>query len=199
MVMTIISVALFLFLMIIHQQQRLIGEMFLVLHLCGADTSTLTEHGKITTLKYVKLPLDIVSAFYVATSVYSCILIFPTVDAIVDIRIESNGTDVDGHNISVYQGKGLAKSIDCSIKPDNAGVAASLTWKHGNGDVPTVLTGQSFGIYQVNKNGIQQLYINNSADSDDGIYSCQASDANANLLPKSFTLHFNGILLFVRV
>ena len=139
-----------------------------------------------------------VSAFYVATSVYSCTLISPTVGAIVGIRIESNGTDVDGRSISVYQGKGT-KSIDCSIKPDNASFALPLTWKHGGGEVQALSSGQSFRIYQVNENGIQQLYINNSADSDDGTYSCQASDANATLLPKSFTLHVNGTLLFVCV
>ena len=121
----------------------------------------------------------------------------PTVDAIVHIRIESNGTDVDGRNISVYQGKGLAKSIDCSIKPDNASTVSLITWKHSNGDVPTLSSGQSFGTYQVNKNGIQQLYINSSADSDDGIYSCQASVANAGLFPKSFTLHVNCFNLYL--
>ena len=121
---------------------------------------------------------------------------YNTSSAVVDIRIEFGDTDVDGHNISVYQGFGLAKSIDCSIKPDNAGFTVPLTWKHdGDGNVHTLSRGQHFDIFQVNENGTQRLYINNTAEEDDGIYSCHASIGHTSLVPKSFTLHFNGTLL----
>jgi hypothetical protein len=109
----------------------------------------------------------------------------------LDIGIEHGGADVDGHNISVYQGNGLSKSVDCSIKSHSADFAVTLMWKHGDRSVHTLSIGQRFGVFQANENGTQRLYINNAGDSDDGTYSCHASVGRASLVSKSFTLQFN--------
>ena len=89
----------------------------------------------------------------------------------------------------------MAKSTDCSIISDNTGLGVSLTWKHNYSDVKTLPRQQLPGIYQMNENDMQRLYINKTSDLDDGVYSCHASVGHATLVPKSFTLYFNGALI----
>ena len=192
--MTIISVALFLITQL--HEQPLHGEMLIVHHLCGADISTLTEQLKITTLKYVKLPLTMVSKVCVASNC-SCNSLSVIGDS-VKIRIEraQDGANSDEQNLPVIRGQGLSTLINCSIKSDSANFSVPLTWKHNNVEVQTLSGGQQTpGIYQVKVNNIQQLYINKTkpTDGDEGVYSCEYLDGNITVLSKSFTLDVTGM------
>ena len=121
-----------------------------------------------------------------------------TVDAIVDISIESGGTNVDGHNFSVYQGNGLTRPINCTVIENTANYNISLTWKHNNSNnVQTFSSGLKPDVYQINENNMQQLYINNAVGSDDSLYSCLVSLGGTTLLSRSFTLNVNGTVFHV--
>ena len=169
--------------------------MSLVLHLCGADTSTLTEQLQVHFLeiceaafKYGQCNLCCCQQLQLYNKLSS------TVDAIVDISIESGGTNVDGHNFSVYQGNGLIRPINCTVIENTANYNISLTWKHNNSNnVQTFSSGLKPDVYQMNEMHSQQLYINNPSDSDGGVYSCEFSIENATLLSKSFTLNVVGM------
>ena len=115
----------------------------------------------------------------------------------MDIRIQRSGTNINGSSLVLFKGKGLSSSIDCSVIENTAKFSLSLTWKFNGKDVQTLLSGQHPGIYQVKENNMQRLYITKTTDSDDGVYSCQASVASTTVLFRSFTLLFRGTLFSV--
>ena len=123
-------------------------------------------------------------------STYKCNSSSLTVDASVNMSIESDGANVDGHS---FFGQGPSKSIDCTIIENTANFNVSLTWKLNNVNVPRFSSGQQPGIYQVYENNTQ-LYINET-ESDDGVYSCELSIGNTTVISKSFTLITKGMLL----
>ena len=119
-----------------------------------------------------------------------------TIDAIVDINIESDSTNVDEGGFSGYQGDGLTKPIDCTVIENTGNYSISLAWKHNNNSVLKFSSGMQPGIYQVKEKNSQRLYINKPALSDGELYSCEFSIENAAMWSKSFTLIF-GMLLAV--
>ena len=142
----------------------------------------------------MKLPSDMVSAFYIVISSYSCnyaSIADASLDASMDITIKKEGSNVVGTTVVAIEGQRLAQSIDCTLI--SSSLSAYLTWKHQNDIVQSFSSGQQPGIYQVNGKNSQRLYINNPADSDGGVYSCEFSIENATLLSKSFTLNVVGM------
>ena len=117
----------------------------------------------------------------------------------MDISIERGGTNVDGHSFSVYQGNGLTKAFNCTVIENTANYNISLTWKHNNNNMLKYSSGMQPGIYQVNENNMQRLYINNAVGSDDGLYSCLVSLGGTTLFSRSFTLNFNGTLFHLYI
>ena len=115
----------------------------------------------------------------------------------MDISIKSDSTNVDGHSFSVYQGNGLTKPIDCTVIENTSISSISLVWKHNNNNVLQFSSGMQPGIYQVNENNMQRLYINKPMGSDDGLYSCLVSLGGTTVLSRSFTLNFNGTLFHI--
>ena len=115
----------------------------------------------------------------------------------MDIRIQRSGTNINGPSLSLYKGEGLSSSIDCSVIENTANFSLSLTWKFNGKDVQTLLSGQHPGIYQVRENNTQRLHVTNTTDSDNGVYSCQASVASTTVLSRSFTLLFRGTLFSI--
>ena len=110
----------------------------------------------------------------------------------MDISIKSDSTNVDGHSFSVYQGNGLTRPFNCTVIENTANYNISLAWKHNNNNVLKYSSGMQPGIYQVNENNMQRLYINNAVGSDDGVYSCIVLIGGTTLLSRSFTLNVNG-------
>ena len=146
----------------------------------------------------MKLPSDMVSAFYVVSNSCSCnntSFVDARLDASVDITIKKGGSNVHGTVVLAIKGQGLAQPIDCSL--DNSDLGAKLTWKHQNNIVQDFTSRQQPNLYQVNEKHSQRLYINKTDDSDGGVYSCEISVENATLLSKSFTLIFGMLLCSV--
>ena len=115
----------------------------------------------------------------------------------MDIRIQRGGTEIDRPSLSLYKGKGLSSSIDCSVIENTANFGLSLTWKFNGNNIQTFSSGQQPGIYQVKENNMQRLYITKTTDSDNGVYSCQASVASTTVLSRSFTLLVRGTLFSI--
>jgi hypothetical protein len=121
----------------------------------------------------------------------------------VDISIESHGTNMDDHNVSVYQGYGLKHPISCTTTENTANYNnLSITWQHNESDVQfSSGYGLQPGIYQVSDNGTQRLYISDTVMSDQGLYSCLVSltigNTTVQVVSRSFTLNFNGTLFHI--
>ena len=117
----------------------------------------------------------------------------------MDISIKSDSTNVDGQSFSVYQGNGLTRPFGCTVIENTANYTISLAWKHNNSNVLKYSSGMQPGIYQVNENNMQRLYINKAMGSDDGLYSCLVSLGGTTVLSRSFTLNFNGTLFHIYI
>ena len=114
----------------------------------------------------------------------------------MNITIERDGTNVDNHSFSVDQGDGLTRPINCTVIENTANYSISLTWKHNNENVSS---GLQPGVYQMNENNMQRLYINNAMSSDDGLYSCLVSLGGTTLFSRSLTLNVNGTLFYLYI